>query len=97
METDRRVCGARILVDVGHLVVGGAALVFAAVMVVAGRAPNAELDGVLVGLGMLLALVALAFIGTAIVALRHTGEGRRDVLSLALSTVEVRGRRPGEH
>jgi hypothetical protein len=89
MGTDRRVRSARILVDVGHLAAGGAALVFAAVVVVAGRAPNAELGGVFVGLGLLLALVALAFTGTAVVALRHTREGRRGVLSLTLSTVEV--------
>ena len=89
MGTDRRVRDARILVDIGHLGVGGAALVFAAVMVVAGRAPNAELGEVFVGLGLLLAMVALAFTGTAVVALRHTREDHRGVLSLALSTVEV--------
>jgi low temperature requirement protein LtrA len=59
MGTDWRPRGARRLIGLGHVLVGGAALVFAGVMIVAGRAPNAELDSVLLGLGLLLALAAV--------------------------------------
>jgi hypothetical protein len=89
MRSDGRLHSARTLVRLGHLLAGGAALVFAGVMVVTGRAPNAELGGVLVGLGLLLALVALAFVCAAVVALRRTGGGRHGLLSLTLSIVEL--------
>ena len=47
------------LIRLGHVLVGGAAMVFAGVLIVAGRARNAELDSVLVGLGLVLALAAV--------------------------------------
>lgn len=77
------------MINLGHLLVGGAALVFAGVMIVAGRAPNAELDGVLLGLGQLLALAATVFTCTALLALRRAHDGRGGVLSLILSIVEL--------
>lgn len=89
MGTDWRPPGARSLINLGHLVVGGAALVFAGVMIVAGRAPNAELEGALLGLGLLLALAATTFTCTAIVVLRRAHDGRGGLLSLTLSTVEL--------
>jgi hypothetical protein len=58
-------------------------------MIVAGRAPNAELEGVLLGLGQLLALVAMGFTCTAIVVLRRAHDGRGGWLSLSLSIVEL--------
>ena len=89
METARPAGGARRLIDRGHVLIGGAALVVALVLVVAGQAPTAELDGVLVGLGLLLALAAVGFTWTAILALRRASDGRGVVLSLILSVVEL--------
>lgn len=90
METDRRPRGtARSMVNLGHLLVGGAALVFVGVLIVAGLAPNAELDGVLVGLGLLLALPATVFTGTAVLVLRHAQGGLGGALSLLLSIIEL--------
>ncbi len=66
-------------------------MVFAGVLIVAGRARNAELDSVLVGLGLVLALAAVGFACTAIVALRRAGDGRGGLLSVILSTVELAG------
>lgn len=77
------------MINLGHLLVGGAALVFAGVMIVAGRGPNAELDGVLLGLGLLLALAATVFTCTALLVLRRAHDGRGGVLSLILSIVEL--------
>ena len=59
MGTDWPPRGARRLIRLGHVLVGGVALVFAGVLMVAGRAPNADVDSVLVGLGLLLALAAV--------------------------------------
>jgi drug/metabolite transporter (DMT)-like permease len=91
MGTDRRPpSAARSVIGLGHLVVGGTALAFAGVMIVAGRAPNAELDGVLLGLGLLLALAATVFTCTAFLVLRRAHEGRGGgLLSLILSLVEL--------
>lgn len=90
MGTDRRPRGAaRSVIRLGHLLAGVAALVFAGVMIVAGRAPNAELDGVLLGLGLLLALAAALFTGSAVLGLRRAHDGRGGLLSLILSTVEL--------
>jgi hypothetical protein len=90
METDRRPrSAARSMVSLGHLLVGGAALVFAGVLTVAGRAPNAELDGVLLGLGLLLALAATVFTGTAVVVLRRAQDSLGGSLSLLLSIIEL--------
>ena len=89
MGTDWRPRGARSLINLGHLLVGGAALLLAGVMIVAGRAPNAELEGVLLAWGLLLALVAMGFTCTAIVVLRRAPEGGVDRLSLTLSIVEL--------
>lgn len=89
MGTDWLPRGARRLTNLGHVLIGGAALVFAGVLMVAGRAPNAELDAVLVGLGLLLALAAVGFTCTAIVALRRAQDGRGGLLSLILSIVEL--------
>lgn len=81
---------AQSVIDLGHLAVGGAALVFAGVLVKAGRSPNAELGGVFVGLGFLLAVAALAFTYTAVLLLRG-GQGGAGSLSLVLSIVELVG------
>lgn len=90
MGTDRRPRGAaRSVIRLGHLLAGVAALVFAGVMIVAGRAPNAELDGVLLGLGLLLALAAALFTGSAVLGLRRAHDGRGGLLSLILSIVEL--------
>lgn len=90
MGTDQPPRGAGpATINLGHLLVGGAALGFAGVMIVAGRAPNAELDGVLLGLGLLLALAATVFTCTALLVLRRAHEGRGGVLSLILSIVEL--------
>ena len=79
---------ARGIISVGHLLVGGAALVFAGVMIVAGAESGAELGGVLLPLGLLLALAAGVFTYTAATVLRR---GRRDRHgpSLILSIVEL--------
>ena len=90
MATDRRPRGAaRIVISLGHLLVGGVALVFAGVMMVASRAPNAELDGAFLGLGLLLALAATLFACSAVLVLRRAPDGRAGVLSLTLSVVEL--------
>lgn len=89
MGTDWRPRGGRRLISLGHLLIGGAALVFAGVMIVAGRAPNAELDAVFLGLGLLLALAAVGFTCTAIVVLRRAQDGHGGLLSLILSIVEL--------
>ncbi len=80
---------ARSLLNVGHLAVGGAALVFAVVLIVAGRDPNAELGGALVRPGVLLALAALAFIYAVVLVLRGASDGRAGSLSLILTVVEL--------
>ena len=61
----------------------------AGVLIVAGRAPDAELGSVLVGLGLLLALAAAGFTCTAVVALRRAQDGHGGLLSLILSIVEL--------
>ena len=90
MGYDRRPGGgARSVVSLGHLLVGGAALVFAGVLVVAGRGPSAELDAVFTGLGLWLALAAMPFTCSAVFGLRRAREGRGGSLSLILSIVEL--------
>lgn len=90
MEIELRSRGsARTAVLIGHLLVGVAALVFAVVLIVAGRSPNAELEGAFLGLGLALALVAAVFAGTAVRALQRTQDGRGGALSLVLSIVEL--------
>ena len=91
MGTDWTPRDAGRLIRLGHVLVGGAAMVFAGVLIVAGRAHNAELDSVLVGLGLVLALAAVGFACTAIVALRRAGDGRGGLLSVILSIVELAG------
>ena len=76
------------IVSVGHLLVGGAALVFAGAMIVAGADPNAELGGVLLPLGLVLALAAAVFTYTAVMVMRRAPEERHS-LSLGLSIVEL--------
>ena len=78
---------ARSVIGCGHLLVGGSALVFAGVMIVAGRDPEAGLGGVLLGLGLILALAAALFTAAAVLVLR-AGSTRRP-LSLVLSIVEL--------
>lgn len=80
---------ARAVVLIGHLLVGVAALAFAVVLIVAGRSPNAELEGVFLGLGLALVLVAAVFVGTAVLVLRRARDGRGGALSLVLSIVEL--------
>jgi drug/metabolite transporter (DMT)-like permease len=89
MGTDWRPRGPRGLIRLGHLLVGGSALVLAGVMIVAGLAPDAELDAVLLPWGVLVALAATAFTCTAIVALRRAPGGRGGSLSVMLSMVEL--------
>jgi len=79
---------ARSIISVGHLLVGGAAFVFAGVMIVAGSNPRAELEGVLLPLGLLLALAAAFFMYTAGMVLR-SATGDRHGPSLTLSTIEL--------
>jgi drug/metabolite transporter (DMT)-like permease len=79
---------ARRTVSLGHLLVGGVALVFAGAMVVAGSDPNAELGGVLLPLGLVLALAAAGFTYSAVMVLRRAPDERHD-LSLVLSIVEL--------
>jgi len=88
MATDQQSRGVARCISVGHLLVGGAALVFAAVMVVAGSDSRAELGGVLVPLGLLLALAAAVFTYAAGVVLRSAPEERRGP-SLILSSIEL--------
>ena len=89
MGTDRRPGAARSVISLGHLLVGGAALIFAGTMVVAGREPSAELGAVFVGLGLSLALAATLFTCAAVVGLLRLREGRGGLLSLVLSIVEL--------
>lgn len=90
MRTGTRVRGrARSAVSIGHLLVGGAALAFAVVLIAASTAPNAELDGVLIVPGLLLAVTAGAFIWGAVLARRRARRGRGGSLSLILSVVEL--------
>ena len=79
---------ARRTVGVGHLLVGTAALVFAGAMVVAGSDPNAELGGVLLPLGLVLALAAAGFTYMAVMVMRRAPEESHS-LSLGLSVVEL--------
>ncbi|XGX79792.1 hypothetical protein LQK93_02608 [Terrabacter sp. BE26] len=87
-DTESRV-SARGVISLGHVLVGGAALVFAGVMIFAGRAPDAGLGGVFVGLGLLLALAAGLFTYAAVLVLRRAHHGRGGQLSLTLSLVEL--------
>ena len=71
MATDQRSRhAARSIISVGHLLVGGAALVFAGVMIVAGSDSRAELGEVLLPLGLLLALAGAVFTYAAGMVLR---------------------------
>ena len=88
METVRTRAATRNVVSSGHLLVGGSALVFAGVMIVAGRDPEAGLGGVFLGLGMILAVAAALFTFAAVHVLR-AGPTRHGSLSLALSIVEL--------
>src|SRR3954452_6036202 len=67
---------ARSIITLGHLLVGGAAFVFAGVMIIAGSDSGAELGGVLLPMGLLLALAAAAFSYTATMVLRRAPEDR---------------------
>ena len=90
MGTDQQSrVSARGVVSLGHVLVGGAALVFSGVMVFGGREPDAGLGGVFVGLGLLLALAAALFTYVAVLGLRRTHDGRGGPVSLALSVVEL--------
>lgn len=79
---------ARGIISLGHLLVGGAAFVLAGAMIVAGSGSRAQLGGVFLPLGLLLALAAGVFTYAAATVLRR---GRRDGhgLSLILSIVEL--------
>lgn len=89
MATAQRPGGAaRTIVSLGHLLVGGAAFVFAGVMIVAGSHSRAELGGVLLPLGVLLALAAAVFLYTAGMV-RRSAPGGRHGPSLTLSTIEL--------
>lgn len=88
METKRRPrSAARSIVSLGHLLVGAAAIAFAVVLIVASRA--GELDGILLGAGLVLGLAGAVFTWTAIVALRRGRDGGG--LSLSLSLAELVG------
>ncbi len=89
MATAERFGGAaRTIVSLGHLLVGGAALVFAGVMIVAGSDSGAELGAVLLPLGLLLSLAAGVFTYAAAMTRRRTARDRHG-LSLSLSIVEL--------
>jgi drug/metabolite transporter (DMT)-like permease len=88
MATAQTRRGARGIIGVGHLLVGGAALVFAGVMIVTGADSGAELGGVFLPLGLLLALAAGVFTYTAATVLRRR-RGDRYGPSLILSIVEL--------
>ncbi len=90
IATDRRPFdAARTMISVGHVLVGGAALVVSGVLIVEGRAPYAELGAVSLGLGLLLAFSATAFTWTAVLVLRRAHGGRGSPLSLSLIIVEL--------
>jgi len=78
-----------VALGLGHLLVGAAATVFGAVLVITSRAPGAELETVLLGPGLLLAAVGLAFGYAAVHTLRAARDGQADSLSLALSVIEL--------
>jgi hypothetical protein len=80
---------AQLTLRFGHLLVGLASLVVAGAMVMIGRAPGAELEGVLTGLGVILAMPAAAFTCAAVVLLRCAKDDGRGWLSLVLSIVEL--------
>ena len=87
MATAQRSRGAaRSIVSLGHLLVGGAALVFAGVMIVAGS--DSGLGGVFLPLGLLLALAAGVFTYTAAMVLRRAPRDHHGP-SLILSIVEL--------
>ena len=88
MGTRRPRSFTRSIISCGHLLVGGSALVFSGVMVVAGRDPQAGLGGVLLGLGLILAMAGALFTFAAVLVLR-AGPTHRLPLSLALSIVEL--------
>ena len=88
MGTRRPRSFTRSVIGCGHLLVGGSALVFAGVMILAGRDPEAGLGGVLLGLGLILAVAAALFTLAAVLVLR-AGPTRRSPLSLVLSIVEL--------
>ncbi|GAA2020296.1 hypothetical protein GCM10009740_05840 [Terrabacter terrae] len=90
MGTDQQSrVSARRVISLGHVMVGGAALVLSGAMMIMGRAPNAGLGGVFLGLGLLLALAAVLFTYVAVLVLRRAPEGRGGLLSLTLSVVEL--------
>lgn len=79
----------RVVLGVGHLIVGGAALIFGVVLMKAGSSPNAELGGVFLGIGLVVALLSLAFTCAAVAVLRRALNGRAGSLSLVLVAVEL--------
>ena len=79
---------ARGIISFGHLLVGGAAFVFAGLMIVAGADSRAELGGVFLPMGLLLAVAAGVFTYTVATVLRR-GRGDRRGPSLILSIVEL--------
>jgi len=89
MASDQRSRGAaRSIISVGHLVVGGVGCVLAGVLIVAGSDSRAELEGVLLPLGVLLALAAAVFTYAAGMVLRSAPEDRHGP-SLILSIIEL--------
>ena len=88
MGTGRPRSFTRSFISCGHLLVGASALVFAGVMIVAGRDPEAGLGGVLLGIGMILAVAAALFTWAAVLVLT-AGPARRSPLSLVLSVIEL--------
>ncbi len=80
---------ARSVIGLGHLLLGGAALVFGGVLVATALSPSAELEGALIAPGLLLVLAGAVFTGVAATVLR---DSRRDVggyRSGALGVVEI--------
>jgi len=74
---------------VAHLLVGFTALGFGIVLVVAGRARDAELEGVLIGPGVVLTVVALAFLAGGLRVLRRCGADQGAGMSRILSVLEL--------
>ena len=75
MDTTRQSPNAtRSIVRAAHLLVGAAIMAFAIVLIVAGRAPGSELDGVLLGRGHMIALTGAAVTAAAVsLAINQTG------------------------
>jgi hypothetical protein len=81
--------GAGVALGLAHLVVGAATVVLGGVAVYTSQAPGAELEGALIGPGVLLTLAGLAFCYAAVQTVRRARHGHVGRLSPALSGIEL--------